>query len=404
MSLPNVVRRSCQWLLALPLLASCSADGGSDGVDAGSSTGADAEVAGCSREPGPANGIRKLVVSRPYGDGGANSSRWEILELDSDGSISSTDHFFEMRRATSGIIAFTPDGEIGLVPQDDGSVGVFRLTADGAEVIEEGLSGDFYASGLVMDPDGQHAYILDGNWRENGGGIYRLRIECDGNVRDEGLVAAGKLPSSLTWLSDGRAVVTGRDLGSSPQNQDAHLLPGSALSEPMASTTVFPDRNAIIASAATSADEHYLLVGDNSSFSGVPNRIAVARIDDAALGTVQLLSPIEDPYAIVTSPHDDAALVSSGFGDALVQLSYDPDSSDAPFAVVGELSYQGDGPALPGNMVMVERGDLAGLVLVAENQGVRRVRFDGGGVVRDLGRTEIGSSYNAIVGAIGVQP
>lgn len=61
-------------------------------------------------------------------------------------------------------------------------------------------------------------------------------------------------------------------------------------------------------------------------------------------------------------------------------------------------------PQLPSAAVQVERWALAGLVLVAEVSGIRRVRFDGVGGVEDLGRFEFGSGLDNIVGALGVQP
>src|SRR6185295_3490683 len=115
------------------------------------------------------------------------------------------------------------------------------------------------------------------------------------------------------------------------------------------------------------------------------------------------LMPIDDPIAIVASPFDDAALVASGFGNAFFALDYDPDAAE-PFAVRGELAYQGAPPQLPGGAVRVDRGALAGRVLVAENLGVRQVSFEGGGVITDLGLTSLGSGSESIVGAIGVQP
>lgn len=43
-------------------------------------------------------------------------------------------------------------------------------------------------------------------------------------------------------------------------------------------------------------------------------------------------------------------------------------------------------------------------MLVSENVAVRRLRFEGGGVVTDLGPFELGMGTDAIAGALGVQP
>ena len=107
--------------------------------------------------------------------------------------------------------------------------------------------------------------------------------------------------------------------------------------------------------------------------------------------------------SIVASPFNDGALVSSGYSDALVALTYDPTAAQ-PFDELGELTYVGKGPALPSGMSVISRGTLKGLVVVAENVAVRRVKFDGAGGVVDLGAYELDGDLDAIPGAIGVQP
>jgi hypothetical protein len=349
--------------------------------------------------------VRQLIVARPYNESGAKSNRWEALALAPSGDITANNRFFDMGRATSGNIAFTPDGEIGLVAQEDGSVGVFRVLASGdIEVLHAAFKEGFYASEVFMGPEGDRAFVMDGNWRENGGGIYTLKIGCDDSIKSEGLLVPAKLPKQPLWRENGDLLVLAHDFGNSAADQDLHLLSASDITSPTSSTTVFPDRDAIVASAAVTADQNFVLVGDNSGFSPVPNRVAVARLNDQSVESVQLLSPIEDPFAIATSPFDDAALVVSGFGDALLVLDYDPSALDSPFSISGPLAYLGGKPQLPGSLVMIDRGDLRGTILIAENGGVRRVAFEGGGIVSDKGRTDIGSSFLGIVGAIGVQP
>jgi hypothetical protein len=395
-------------LLALATLAACSSDDGQADLDGGIAGDAgsenDAAEEAC-RFSGPDNAARKLVVARPYGEMGAKSNRWELLDLSLTGEITSSDTFFEMGRGLDGRVAFTPDGEIGLVAQEGGSVGVFRIDESGeVEVLHAALEGDFYASEVVMSPAGDRAYIFDGNWRENGGGIYSLKIGCDDSIKSEGLLVSAKLGRLPQWKESGDMIVVANDLGDSTADQDLHLVGAGSMESPLASARVFPDRDAIASSSALTADEKFVLVGDNSAFSGIPNRVGVARVTESGLEAVQLLPDINDPYDMVASPFNDAVLVVSGFGDALLSLDYDPANQATPFVLAGELDYLGEGPALPSNLVMIERGDLLGTVLVAENQGIRRVVFEGEGVVSDKGRTEIGSSYAGIVGAIGVQP
>ena len=179
----------------------CGDDGGdaNSGADAGDPSAPDATVGeGCIREPRPENAARKLIVSRPYTDTADKADRWEVLDLSPTGEITSSDTYFDMARAADGEVVFTPDGEIGLVAQEEGGVGVFRIGEDGAvEVLHFAFKEDFYAESVVMSASGDRAYVLDSQWRTNGGGIYSLKIGCDDSIKSEGLVMASKLTRSL---------------------------------------------------------------------------------------------------------------------------------------------------------------------------------------------------------------
>lgn len=396
--------------LVFLLLIGCGDDGGV-GPDAGS--GADGSTAGdaatdaapgCARTPAAADRTRYIVVSHPFAEGGGSATAWEVLSLSTSGVIATTGTTFEMGRGNEGRVAFTPDGEVGVADQDDGTLGIFTIDEGGAvTVVEAGWNGGdaFYAAGVVMAPDGARVYVLDSQWRENGGGIYAVALGCDGAPTLEGLVAAARLPYELVLAGD-RALLAAADILDSAAGDDAHLI---AWPDPevVAGADAFADDEQIVSAAALTADGDYFLIGDNSAFSGLPNRVAVVRVDGDALAAVQTLSPVEDPVAIVASPTDDAALVVSGFGDAIFELDYDPANTAAPFTLVGELTYEGAGPQLPGAAVLIERGALAGHVFVAELLGVRALVFESGSVT-DLGVTEIGTGNPAIVGAIGVQP
>lgn len=378
------------------------------GADDAAAVVADAAASSCPRAPAAADRVRYVVVSHPYDADGMPEAGYEVLALSADGAeLAPTGHAFELGRATSGVMAFTPDGEVGIVAQEDGTLGVVRLGAGGEpSVVHAAFEGSFYAAEVVMTAAGDAAYVLDTQWRDNGGGVYRVAIGCDGALVDKGRVAEAKLPAA--WLpvagADGAVVVVADDVLDSAMDRDAHLMMWGAQPAVVGSVDVFPDDEAIVGAAAITADGGYVLVGDNSAFSGVPNRVGVAAVGAEGLTAVQVLSPIEDPYAIVASPFDDAAIVVSGFGDAVFALDYDPGAPAAPFAVRGELAYEGAAPQLPGRAVMIERGALTGLVVIAENTGVRRVAFRDGGQIEDLGVTAIAGGLDAIVGAIGLQP
>jgi hypothetical protein len=169
------------------------------------------------------------------------------------------------------------------------------------------------------------------------------------------------------------------------------------------SSEAFPDGDFILSTTALSADQKHFLVADNSAFSAFDNRVAIIRVEGEELSLVQTLSPFEDPYAIATSPTNDAALIVSGFGDAIFGLVYNP-QSPTPYTLVGEVAYKGTRPQLPGALVTIESGPLSGLVLVAENLGIRRLRFAGQGRIEDLGLTSLGTEIESIVGTLGAQP
>jgi hypothetical protein len=257
-----------------------------------------------------------------------------------------------------------------------------------------------------MDPSGQRAYVLDNQWRENGGGVYSLRIGCDGTLSEEGKLFEAKMGSQLVFLPGDPlvAVYAANDALDSPQNLDLQLLAWQPSASWTAGTDVFPDDEALVGSMAVTPDGRYALLGDNSVAGSVPNRVGVASIGAGSLQGVDVLPSIEDPYAIVASPHGNAALVVSGFGEALIVLSYNAGNPTEPFAVVGEPTYQGGAPGLPGNALLIDRGELLGRVLIAEYNGVRQLTFEQDGTVLDHGLSTFGTGYLAMVGALGIQP
>jgi hypothetical protein len=415
-----MISQTCGWLVALGLaagaLAACGSDdssgapasgGTSSGGAAGGggTAGVAADGGACVRTPGPADGPRSVVVSHPYDAAQKPAGGYEVLTLDAQGQLAKTGHAFELGRAVDGDIVFTPDGELGFVATEDGKVGVFRFESDGSvTVLDPGFSGSFYAAKLVVDPKGDRLYVIDSQWRENGGGIYSLRIECDDSLVEEGQWAAAKLPEGLAFLaqSPGRVVVPASDILGSPSDQHVHLLDWSATPTLVGSASVFGSDSPIISSIAVVASEKYALIADNSGFSSVPNRIAVVSIAGSALGGVQELSPIEDPADIEPSPFDDTALVTSGFGDGIFVVSANG-SASAPFSLE-ELGYSGDKPQLPVSLSGIRRGTLKGRVLVSEVSAVRQVSFGDGSAPTDLGPFSLGAGTENIVGALGVQP
>lgn len=376
-------------------------DSGGDTDDTGSPP-----TEGCRATPQDADRDRLVMVSFPYGADGSQATTWRVFTLDREGALADSEATLEMGRGYGGHVAFTPDGSIGMVAHDDGTLGVFEAVgAAEARVIHARLAGDFYASAVVSDPSGESAWIIDGNWPNNGGGLYRAAIDCDsGEFGPVTRVLEAKLPAWLGYLhgQHDRALLVGREAGGANAGEDAFLIEPGEAPAVLAGADLFGDDEAIFAGAALSFDDATLLVGDNSMFSGVPNRIAVGAVTADGIAPLQVLENIDDPIDIVASAWGDRALVLSGFSDALLALSYEPGAA-APYRNLGELSYTGGSPELPTAADQVTRGPLKGLVVLTENQGLRRVRFEQGAVT-DLGRFTFGSGLEWIPGAIGVQP
>src|SRR5687768_4007220 len=133
-------------------------------------TGADDDDAACPRIPAAADRERFVIVSHPYDASSQASNAWEVLRLDATGVLSSSAvTTFTMGRAFDGEIAFTPDGEVGVVAQEDGTVGAFRIDSTGAvTVVHSNLGGAFYAGSVVMDPSGERVFVLDQQTIGNG--------------------------------------------------------------------------------------------------------------------------------------------------------------------------------------------------------------------------------------------
>ena len=186
---------------------------------------------------------------------------------------------------------------------------------------------------------------------------------------------------------------------------EAMLLDWTDQPRLLSATDAFGDDEAIMTDVAMTRDGQYALICDNNAFSGLPNRVAVVELQDDKLRPVQVLQPIPDPVGIVSSPRGDLFLVASGFENALFQIAYRPENPTEPFVLLGELTYNGGKPQLPGAPVSVQGGPHEGMVLVPEVQGIRVLRFDEAGGVEDLGaRAAERQGFWKNLGSVGVLP
>jgi len=351
---------------------------------------------GCRAEPPAPDRDRVVLLAHPFA---ADQAEWAVLSLDVDGGLSDTGQRLSAGRAPYGDAVFTPDGALAFAVTDDGNLVTFEV--EGGEVaVVPAPAGDYYAARVVIEPSGEVGWIVDGNWAKNGGGLYRFDIGCDdATFGPAERVVEGKLPADLLLdpARDDRGLMVSREVPGAAAGDDVALLDWPPAGAATGGADAFGDDEASVSDAALTPDGRFALIGDYSAFSGIPNRVAIVELTADGVAPHQVLPDVYDPMALVPSPGGDAVLVVSGYGDAVFVISRDGDD----FAFEGEPAYVGQSPQLPATGSVVERGELAGLVLVSENQGVRGVRFDGEGGVEDLGML---LTDTAISGALGIQP
>lgn len=410
---------------ALSLSVACGDDGssGSGGKDTssgGATTGGSGGVGGASGAAGPGGGggqggapchdargpadlQRFVVIGHPYDASSSPAQDYEVLTLTPSGELEKTGKRFAMGRPADKPIVFTPDGALGFAVQADGSIGVFALAPDGTPtVVTPAFMSDFYADNLVVSEDAKTLYVVDSNFPENGGGVHTIKIACDGALTYERRLFAAKNAAGFAFEpQSGDFLVAARAAIESPGIAHLHRL--TTTPALVASVDVFGDDDALLSWMTLTRGGKHVLVGDNSSFSGKPNRVASVEVTADGLGTPVVLNDIEDPYAIAASPFDDAAIVVSGFGDAIFVLDYTP-SAASPFSLRGELPYLAGSPQVPGSLAMVERGTREGLVLVTDVRGLFRVRFAANATVTDQGIFDLGGGTENIVAGVGVTP
>lgn len=357
----------------------------------------------CERVPAAADRTRYMVVSHPFDAQGQGAGRFEVLEVSRGGKVSRPNRTFALGSAPSGDIVFTPDGKVGVVPLQGGTLGVFSLDDHGVPtVVHASFAGSFYASRVIMDPRGDRLFVIDANWRENGGGIYMVTLDCDGKLTDRGRIAGAKLPAAITFVGD-RALIVAANLDGSSAGHNVHLVDwgnGMTRVDSIAAFGDAGDASTITGGYALTEDGTTFLLGDTNAFSAAPNRVAAIRVTAKGLERAGSV-PINDPAAIVTSPFGRVAIVASGFGDAIYVIDENPDHT---WRVRGQVPYAGRRSQLPSDLNAIDRGPLRGHVFVVENTSLRHLAFTKDGGVVDLGSFALGTGVDNINGAAGITP
>ena len=379
--------------------------GGGDGSTSTNDGGSPVDARGdgstrCARTAAPADADRRVVVSHPFDKDGNDATGFELLTLSSAGVLTKNNVTFNMGTALESDIAVTPDGNVALVAQEDGTVGVVRFDGNVATVVHAAFKGTFYAGRVIMDPRGDRAYVLDEDTATNHGGVFAVDIACDGSLTDRGLVVPGGGANAMAFVpGTTQAVLSAIAAFDSGASADTDLVDLSDAGALVASGGAFPEGGAIVSDVAVTPDGLYALLADDGILVG--NRVAVV--------TVPGLLPrgmlnVPNPAAVVASPFANAALILSSDGNDAIRLArYTPDAS-MPFMITSEITYVNGKPELPSFAQVVTRGALTGLVLVAENTAVRLVQFHDDGGATDVAKLDFGAATEDVVGVIGMQP
>ena len=143
--------------------------------------------------------------------------------------------------------------------------------------------------------------------------------------------------------------------------------------------------DAWLSTGAITPSGDLVLLTDTSAWSDRPNAVAAVQLSGDQL-THAGVDDLFDGVGMAISPDGTTAIVSSGYDDDILRLSLDATDSDA-VSVEGSLATSVDPSQLPGGMVTVQRGTLAGYALVAEVYGLRSVQLGASGEALDLGIT-----------------
>ena len=273
----------------------------------------------------------QIVVSKPFE---GPQTDWAV------GSLDDLDGTMTLGRVFTGEVAWTPDGQVGAVALDDGSVGLWDR-----EGLVTLLDGDWYASRVVADPSGTF-WIVDGNWPDDGGGLFRLDVDCDNRFGEPERVLTTKLATDLVFTDEGPVLLATEAEGNAG---DVHLL--DADMGHVQSHVVFGYEGSSPSDAEVGPDGS-VWVTDISMWGDEVNRVVVLEPDLS----VRFELEVRDPLDVVVGYR---AVVLSGFDDEVLLVS-----------LGGEVLAR-TASRLPSSVVLHEGG-----VLVAENEALRLLSLD----------------------------
>jgi len=325
------------------------------------------------------------------------------LSLSQAGELTTTGNHFQMGTAEDKTIAFSADGSIGLAIEKDGTIGVFSLDDAGVPtVLDTGAFGpnDVYTDSVTLAPSRDHFIVGDSNWPKNGGGLYRIDIDCDtGALTMVGRVIEAKNAWSVASLGGDQWVVGAVGADGIENGDDVHVLTEGDPWARDGGANAFDYADATPQCIAATRDGQFAIVGDAGLFT--ENHIALVQLGDSPMPLAQPI-PLNGPYAIAISPAGDTAVVAGFEPDGLFIFDLDP-TGETLISYRGEVDYSDGGAQLPGAMAQITRGSLDGLTLVTDVQGLRVLRMSGGAVT-DEGVLVFGDEAPFGTYGVGVQP
>ena len=345
---------------------------------------------GCRANSREADRERLLFYSTPYNEDISHSDLWNVHRISQAGSISESFDQLSLGRNIQGEVYFTPDSSWAAIITDNGSISTFSISTDNdIQMIVQQEILDIYISSIVIHPSGEYFYALDPNWPENGGGIYRIDIDCStGELNSPSLIYTTKNVAELVFFGDG-ILVAARQL-------EDHIGYVYYISDDGEISSFDPfdgDENVILTDLVVNSSGN-IFVSENAEFSGVPNRVAILNLQDGDFSLINL-HEILDPVQLIASPYSNHIAVLSGYGNAVYSMN------EEDFELV---SYITTAPQLPTSAAQIEQGSLKGHFFITENQGVRTMKFVEEGGIEDLGMGVHTTGLSGITGGIGITP
>ena len=345
---------------------------------------------GCRAQPREENRDRLLIYSTPYNEDISPSEQWSVHRISIHGEISEQLQSLQLGRSISGEISFTNDSSWAAAVTENGNISTFLVSTDN-EIETQLLDQDLgiYIQSILIHPSGEYLYAIDPNWSENGGGIYRINIDCQtGELDAPSLLYASKNAAAIEIFEEG-IIVAAREI----ENIIGYVYYINPNGEITGFDPFDGDEDVILTDLAVDRSSRIYL-SENAEFSGVPNRVAIMSWDNDQFNLIDV-QEILDPVQMLSSPFSSHVAVLSGYGNAIHYLS-----SEEQY----EISYVETSPQLPTSAVQISNGSLKGEIYITENQGIRKMKFLENGGIEDLGRSLSTDGLSGITGSIGITP